>query len=126
MQLKDFLNSINDNKKNLITDNKSEKLYTPFIVNRCLSYFTDTILYANEMNMNAHVDNKLQYDYFLNSVRKRKRFSRWMKQESSDDLEFIKEHFDYSNKKAKEAIEVLGKEGIKALKENYSRGGKGG
>ncbi|HCT55021.1 MAG TPA: DNA polymerase [Balneola sp.] len=126
MQLKDFLNSINDNKKNLITDNKSEKLYTPFIVNRCLSYFTDTILYANEMNRNAHVDNKLQYDYFLNSVRKRKRFSRWMKQESSDDLEFIKEHFDYSNKKAKEAIEVLGKEGIKALKENYSRGGKGG
>ena len=126
MQLKDFLNSINDNKKNIITDNKSEKLYTPFIVNRCLSYFTDTILYANEMNRNAHVDNKLQYDYFLNSVRKRKRFSRWMKQESSDDLEFIKEHFDYSNKKAKEAIEVLGKEGIKALKENYSRGGKGG
>jgi len=126
MQLKDFLNSINDNKKNLMTDNKSEKLYTPFIVNRCLSYFTDTILYANEMNRNPHVDNKLQYDYFLNSVRKRKRFSRWMKQESPDDLEFIKEHFNYSNKKAKEAIEVLGDAGIKSLKENYSRGGREG
>lgn len=109
-----------------MTDNKSEKLYTPFIVNRCLSYFTDTILYANEMNRNPHVDNKLQYDYFLNSVRKRKRFSRWMKQESPDDLEFIKEHFNYSNKKAKEAIEVLGDAGIKSLKENYSRGGREG
>ena len=106
MKLGDFLKSINDTKENVIVDDKSEKLYTPFVVNRCLSYFTDTILYSNQMNMNSHIDNKLQYEYYLNSIRKRKRFSRWLKSENPDDLEFIKEHFNYSNKKAKESAMV--------------------
>ena len=123
MKLGDFLKSINDTKQNLIVDAKTEKLYTPYIVNRCLSYFTDTILYSNEMNAHSHIDSKLQYDYFLYSVRKRKRFSRWTKQESPDDLEFIKSHFNYSDKKAKEAIQVLGASGIEALKEKYTKGG---
>ncbi len=104
-------------------DDKSEKMYPAFIVNRCLSYFTDTILYSNQMNMSAHIDSKLQYEYFLNSVRKRKRFSKWLKSEDPDDLEFIKEHFNYSNKKAKEAILILGEDGVKKLKERYTRGG---
>tara|TARA_R110002020_G_scaffold178105_1_gene370936 strand:- start:1902 stop:2273 length:372 start_codon:yes stop_codon:yes gene_type:complete len=123
MKLGDFLKSINDTKENVIVDDKSEKLYTPFVVNRCLSYFTDTILYSNQMNMNSHIDNKLQYEYYLNSIRKRKRFSRWLKSENPDDLEFIKEHFNYSNKKAKEAISVLGADGIRDLKNRYSKGG---
>ena len=123
MKLGDFLKSINDTKENLITDTKTEKLYTPFIVNRCLSYFTDTILYSNEMNANSHIDSKLQYDYYLNSVRKRKRFSRWTKSEDPDDLQFVKDHFGYSNKKAKEAILVLGDSGVQKLKERYNKGG---
>ena len=122
MQLKDFLNSINDNKKNLMDDDENvEKLYPAYIVNRCLSYFMDTILFANEMNLHSHLDNKLQYDYYLNSVRKRKRFSRWTKNESSDDLEFIKYHFSYSDSKAKEAIGILGPEGVQEIKDLYGK-----
>jgi len=122
MQLKDFLNSINDNKKNLMDDDENvEKLYPAYIVNRCLSYFMDTILFANEMNLHSHLDNKLQYDYYLNSVRKRKRFSRWMKNESSDDLDFIKYHFSYSDRKAKEAISILGPEGVQEIKDLYGK-----
>ena len=124
MQLKDFLKSINDTKNNLIDeDDLCERLYSPFIVNRCLSYFNDTILYVNEMNKNSHLDKKLQYDYYLYSVRKRKRFSKWLKNESSNDLDFIKEHFGYSNRKAKEALDILGPDGVNSLKEKYTRGG---
>ena len=105
MQLKDFLKSINDTKNNLIDeDDLCERLYSPFIVNRCLSYFNDTILYVNEMNKNSHLDKKLQYDY-------------------SNDLDFIKEHFGYSNRKAKEALDILGPDGVNSLKEKYTRGG---
>tara|TARA_Y100001972_G_scaffold127402_1_gene184074 strand:+ start:462 stop:788 length:327 start_codon:yes stop_codon:yes gene_type:complete len=105
-------------------DETSEKFYPPFIVNRCLSYFSDTVLYANEMNYHCSLDNKMQYEYFLNSVRKRKRFSRWQKNESSDDIDFIKEHFSYSDRKAKEALGVLGETGVKTLKERYTKGGR--
>ncbi len=100
-------------------DSNCERLYPPFVVNRCLSYFTDTILYSNEMNMNYHIDNKMQYDYYINSVRKRKRFSRWIKEESSDDLEWIKFHYNYSDIKAKEALAVLGSGGVQKIRDMY-------
>jgi len=100
-------------------DENVEKLYAPFVINRCMSFFPDTILYANEMNRNYELDNKLQYDYFLNSVRKRKRFSKWLKNESSDDLELIKYHFNYSDRKAKEVIDILGAEGIEKIRNLY-------
>lgn len=122
MQLKDILNSINDSKKNLIDqDENSEKLYLPFVVNKCMSYFMDTILFSNEMNKNWHIDHKLQYDYFLNSVRKRKRFSKWIKNESSDDLDLIKFHFNYSHSKAKEALEILGESGVQEIRDLYGK-----
>lgn len=105
-------------------DELCERLYTPFIVNRCLSYFNDTILYANEMNRNSHLDKKMQYDYYVSSVRKRKRFSKWLKRESTSELDFIKQHFGYSDRKALEAMEILGVDGVNTLKERYSRGGK--
>lgn len=124
MQLKDFLNSINDTKENLIdADSNCERLYLPYIVNRCMSYFSDTILYANEMNRYHHLDNKMQYDYYMNSIRKRKRFSKWIKAEQSDDIELIKSHFNYSEKKAREVYDILGEEGVAELKAAY--GGKG-
>ena len=122
MQLKDFLKSINDTKQNLMdSDSNCERLYPPFIVNRCLSYFTDTILYANEMNLQSHIDKKMQYDYYLNSVRKRKRFSRWIKEESSDDLDLIKFHFNYSDSKAKEVMGILGSDGVQKIRDMYGR-----
>ena len=105
-------------------DETCQKFYPPFVVNRCLSYFHDTVLYANEMNYHSSLDNKMQYDYFLYSVRKRKRFSRWQKNESSDNLDFIKDHFNYSDIKAKDALEVLGDDGVKTLKERYTKGGR--
>jgi len=120
MRLTDFLKSINDTKKNVMDEDENvEKLYAPFVINRCMSFFPDTILYANEMNRNYELDNKLQYDYFLNSVRKRKRFSKWLKNESSDDLELIKYHFNYSDRKAKEVIDILGTEGIEKIRNLY-------
>ena len=109
--------------KNILLWSEVHSVGPDVIVNRCVSFFTDTILYSNQMNMNAHIDNRLQYEYYLHSVRKRKRFSKWLKAEDPDDLEFIKDHFNYSNKKAKEAIDVLGSAGVKTLKEKYSRGG---
>jgi hypothetical protein len=122
MQLKDFLKSINDTKENLIdADSNCERLYPPFIVNRCLSYFTDTILYSNEMNMNHQIDHKMQYDYYINSVRKRKRFSRWLKNESTDDLDLIKFHYKYSDIKAKEALSILGSEGVQKIRDMYGK-----
>ena len=120
MQLKDFLNSINDTKVNAMdTDINCERLYIPYVVNRCMSYFPDTILYANEMNRFAGIPNKLQYDYYLNSVRKRKRFSKWLKNEISDDIDLIKQHFGYSEKKAREALEILGEAGLAEIKVQY-------
>ncbi len=122
LQLKDFLNSINDNKQNLIdSDSNVERLYPAFIVNRCLSYFMDTILYSNEMNLHNHICNKMQYDYYLYSVRKRKRFSKWIKNESQDDLELIKFHFSYSDRKAKDALEILGDKGVQSIRNMYGK-----
>ena len=102
-------------------DTNCEKLYLPFVVNRCLSYFSDTILYANEMNKNYHADHKLQYDYYVNSIRKRKRFSRWMKNESSDDLDLIKFHYKYSDRKAKDALLILGESGVNKIRDLYGK-----
>ena len=102
-------------------DSNCERLYTPFVVNRCLSYFTDTILYSNQMNVNYEIDNKMQYDYYINSVRKRKRFSRWLKNESSDDLDLIKFHYKYSDIKAKEALGILGSAGVQEIRDLYGK-----
>lgn len=100
-------------------DSNCERLYPPYIVNRCMSYFNDTILYANEMNMFSHIDKKLQYDYYVNSVRKRKRFSKWLKVEESDDIDLIKQHFSYSEKKAREVYSILGEEGVSKIRSLY-------
>ena len=90
-QLKDYLYSINQSKRNILDgDSISEKSYQPFIVNRCLSSFTDTILYSNEMNKNPHLPKRMQYDFFINSVKPRKRFSPWIKKDSIDFLDVVK------------------------------------
>jgi len=121
MKLGDYLNSINHTKENLLdTDDESvEKEYTPYIVNRCLSYFPDTIFHVNEMNRFANTDKKLQYDYLINSIRKRKRYSKWMKTEKIKELEIIKKHFNYSYQKAKDVLTLLSKEDLKEIESLY-------
>lgn len=120
MQLKDFLNSINDTKENLIdADENCERLYLPYIVNKSMSYFSDAILYANEMNQRHHLDKKMQYDYYMYSIRKRKRFSKWLKPDQSDDIDLIKQHFKYSEKKAREVYSILGEKGISDIRGLY-------
>ena len=120
----DYVNSILQNKKNLIVDELTEKDYQPFLVNRSLSYHKDCVLYANEMNRRHLTDKKLQYDFFLNTIRSQKRpFAKWIKPEKSEDLECIKQVFGLSDQKAREAKRLLSDEQIQQLKEKTGIGG---
>ena len=120
----DYVNSILQNKKNLIVDELTEKDYSPFLVNRTLSYHKDCILYANEMNRRHLTDKKLQYDFLLNTIRSQKRpFAKWIKSEKSEDLECIKQVFGLSDQKAREAKRLLSNEQIQKLKEQTDTGG---
>jgi len=120
----DYVNSILQNKKNLIVDELTEKEYQPFLVNRTLSYHKDCILYANEMNRRHLTDKKLQYDFLLNTIRSQKRpFAKWVKAEKSEDLECIKQIFGLSDQKAREARRLLSDEQIQKLKEQTDTGG---
>ena len=120
----DYVNSILQNKKNLIVDELTEKDYSPFLVNRTLSYHKDCIMYANEMNRRHLADKKLQYDFLLNTIRSQKRpFAKWVKAEKSEDLECIKQVFGLSDQKAREAKRLLSNEQIQQLKEQTDTGG---
>lgn len=115
----DFVNSINSSKKeDLMADPEVlEKEYSPFLTNKALSYFNDTIGYANVMNMNPHLDNKLQYHYLLNIIRPRVRRSKWHKKLAENtDLEIIQQYYGYSTKKAQVALAVLSPEQINDIK----------
>ena len=120
----EYLNAINMTKENIMVDDIAEKGYNSFIVNRSLSYFNDTVLYANEMNVNHHIDNRLQFDFFINIVRKKKRFSKFMKPETVSDVEAVKEYYGYSNEKAKSALTLLTSDQINELKKKVYKGGR--
>lgn len=107
MKLGDYLNAINYSKDNLLEDEAAAKGYVPFVVNRCLSYFPDTILQANEMNLLPNADKKMQFDYLCHSVRKRKRFSKWLKNENDPRLDSVKLYYNLGTKKALEAMSVM-------------------
>ena len=125
IELKDWLNSINFNKQNLIDDDPSAiSSYPPYIVNRCLSGTLDSILFANEMNLNAHVDKDMQYAFFLYTLRKRKRFSPWLKKEQVDDLDLVKTHYGYSNEKARVALTLLTNTQIEYIRKKHEKGGR--
>jgi len=125
MELKDWLNSINFNKKDLIKEDPDNlKQYPPFIVNKCLAGHIDTVLFANEMNKNHFLDKDLQYYFLLNSVRKRKRFSPWLRKDKIEDLECIKTYYGYSNEKAQQALKILSPEQINYIKKKLDFGGK--
>jgi hypothetical protein len=120
----EYLNAINDTKKDIMVDDIAEKNYNAFMVNRGLSYFNDTVLFANEMNMNAHLDNRLQFDFLINIIRRRKRFSKWMKPNTASDVEVVKEYYGYSNEKARQALTLLTPEQIKMIKKKVYKGGR--
>ena len=120
----EFLNEINYGKKDIMIDDIAEKKYAPFMVNRSLSYFQDTVLMANEMNKYAHLDNRLQFDFFINIVRKKRRFSKWVKPDTQSDVEVVKEYYGYSNEKARQALFLLTKENLNELKQKVYKGGR--
>jgi|TARA_B100001094_G_scaffold234591_1_gene229565 hypothetical protein len=120
----DYVNAITNTKKNIMVDDIAEKEYAPFIVNKALGNFRDTVLYANEMNINHHLEHRLQFDFFINIVKKQKRWSKWIKSESVSDLELIKEYYGYSNEKAKSVLSLLSNEQINDLKLRIYKGGK--
>ena len=127
-ELKDYLNAINYTKEPLLDteDEQWEKKYPPFIVNKCLAPFQDTILLVNEMNQYPNVDKKLQFDFFINSLRPRKRFTPWVKANKLDDIEYVKEFYGYNNEKAKVALTILNDEQIATIKQKLYKGGKNG
>ena len=127
-ELKDYLKSINKTKENLM-DNDDElwvKKYPPFIINKCLAPFPETVHLVNEMNVNHHLDSKLQYDFLLNSIRPRDRYTPWLKAKKIKNLEYVKEYYGYSNEKAKSALDILNDEQLKTIKDSLNKGGKNG
>ena len=124
-ELKDWLNSINYTKQNLIAEDSSAiSSYPPYIVNRCLSGSVDSILFSNEMNMAAHLDSDMQYSFLLNILRKRKRFSPWLKKEQIKDLDLVKTHYGYSNEKARVALTLLTNTQIEYIRKKHEKGGR--
>ena len=126
MNLGEILSSINHNKENILRDRdeREEKQYAPYVINRCLSYFPDTIFLVNSMNCIPNVDKRMHYEFLLTSVRKRKRFSKWLKKEQDIRLDWIKEYYNVSEKKAREYISFLTDEQIEDIKSRTTYGDK--
>mgnify|MGYP005988896433 FL=1 len=120
----DFLNSINMSKKDLMEDPETENQYVPFVVNRSLSYFPDTVALANEMNKYHHLDNRLQYSFLINTIRKRKRFSKWVKPELENNIEKVKEYYGYSMDKARQVMPLLSTDELNIIINKVDKGGR--
>jgi hypothetical protein len=125
MELKDWLNSINFTKENVLEDSPDlTKEYPPYIINRCLSGHLDCIMFANEMNKYHFLDKDMQYNFYLNTLRKRKRFSPWIRKDKITDLELVKRYYGFSNEKASQALKILSPEQIEFIKQRLETGGK--
>ena len=124
-ELKDWLNSINQTKKNLIDEDPSlEKEYNPYLINRIYSGHLDSVMFANEMNKYSFLDKRIQYDFYLNSLRSKKRFSPWLRKDKIKDLDYVKRYYGYSNEKAQQALKILTKEQLNFIKLKFETGGK--
>jgi hypothetical protein len=126
-QLKDYLNTINLSKDNLmLEDPLAEKKYPAYIVNKCMSHHVDTVMHANEMNLWSQLPSRMQYDFFINTVRPRKRFSPWDKKDKIEDLELVQQYYGYSVEKARQALDILSRQQIDYIKEKLNTGGQYG
>jgi hypothetical protein len=126
-ELKDYLKALNETKESLLDsdDLTWEKKYPPFIINRCLSMFWDTLPQANEMNGYHFLSKKVQFHFLLNSIRKKKRFGgKWLSQKKLKNLDIVKEYYGYSNEKAREALTILSKEQLEAIEKTLEKGGR--
>jgi hypothetical protein len=123
-ELKDWLNSINQTKKNIMDEDPlSEKEYAPYIINRCMSGHIDSIMFANEINQYHFLPKKMQYDFFINILRVKKRFSPWLRKDIIKDLDIVKRYYDYNNEKAQQALRILTKEQLRFIKSKFETGG---
>ena len=127
-KLKDYLNAINYTKEPLLDteDDQWEKKYPPYIINKCIAPFPDSLMLVNEINQLHHLDKKLQYDFLINSLRARKRYTPWMKAKKLENLEYVKEYYGYNNEKAKSALDILNDEQISTIKIKLNKGGRDG
>ena len=127
-ELKEYLNAINSSKERLMDgeDEMWEKKYPAYIVKKCVAPFQDIIFLVNEMNMNHHIDNKLQFDFLLNTLRTRKRYTPWLKAKKEKYLEYVKEYYGYGNEKAKSALDILNDEQLETIVNSLNKGGKHG
>tara|TARA_Y100000590_G_C15506466_1_gene933716 strand:+ start:241 stop:636 length:396 start_codon:yes stop_codon:yes gene_type:complete len=127
-ELKDYLNAINYTKEPLLDSEDEDwiKKYPPFIVNKCVAPFPDTVMLVNEINQLHHLDKKLQFDFLINSLRPRKRYTPWLKAKKLENLQYVKEYYGYNNEKAKEALDILNDEQISAIKTRLKKGGRDG
>jgi|TARA_B110000438_G_scaffold256922_1_gene264704 hypothetical protein len=116
-----LISSISNTKIDIL---ENEKDYNAFMVNRGLSYFPDTVLYANEMNKYHHLDSRLQFDFLINIVRKRNRFSKWNKSSESEDINAIKVYYGYSNEKARDVLPLLSNANLNTIKGRIQHGGQ--
>lgn len=119
----DFINSITYNKNDLMVDDWAEKQYTPYIVNKGLSYGADTVIQANEMNSRPHLDKKLQFQFLINNIRPKKRYNKWIKAEKIESIEVIKQYYGYSTEKARQVLPLLDQSKIDLIKQKLEKGG---
>jgi len=118
----DIVEDISSTKKGII-DASNEKAYNSYMVNKAFSYFPDTLSYAQDMNINHHLDNKIQYDYMFNVIRKRKRYSKWSKPKKDQDIEMICLRYNYNKEKAKAALSILTDVQLKKIRQSMEKGG---
>ena len=123
----DYVNSISLSKKDMMTgtenDLLAEKEYVPFIVNKSLSYFVDSIFHVNEINQFPNLDNKLQYDYLRGALVSRKRFSKWVKKEITDDIKAISEYYNCNYQRSAEILKIINKNDLSMIKQLLQKGG---
>lgn len=123
----DYVNAINGSKENLMRDSSNDELaereYKPYLTNKSLSYFVDTIGYANEMNLRPEITNRLQFEYLLNNVKPKKRRAKWVKKVKDEDLSAVKEYYGYNNVKAEQTLSILSPQQLESIKQKLQRGG---
>lgn len=120
----EYVNQINHGKNDIMVDDLAERSYNGFMTNRSLSYFLDTVMLANEMNVHHHLDNRLQFDFLINTVRKKRRFAKWAKPIEMNDLDVVKQYYGYSNEKAKAVLSLFNNEQLSELRDKVNKGGR--
>lgn len=119
----DIIKSVSNTKKYLITNEIEEKEYKPFLTNLAMSLYDDTIFYANAMNINGTLKNKMQYDYYYHTIRKKNRYAKWPKRLTDNTVTCVQEYYKYNLRDAQEALAILSEDQIAMIKEKLEKGG---